>query len=290
MVYVSGPHSRSTGNTIVPGQQATYPQATGSNVKCVKVTATTDIPIPMANTMTISGNNGNLALQTTMSVQSGGNNVGRDRIKAGEEITIMQTRKGTYIRTYDDKIFCVKTNDDSSQNQPLLNVNNVDQQANSSNFPPNVVTQNEAVSQTTDTTFQFTLPSAIGQFSTESQNCEKNDVYHSHQGNILYSHNKEPNSSHWIPQQHQYFQQQQMYKSNQNDFSKHQTLQSSIRQPGFNQSQQQGSLSVDDQLRLQQICLQQQMLIDSYNKKKQHKESAENSTSLQSQNTENKLN
>ena len=83
MIYVTGPHSRSTGNTIVPGQQATSQQAPGSNVKCVKVTATTDIPIPIANTMTISGNNGNLALQTTMSVQSGGSNVGRDRIKAG---------------------------------------------------------------------------------------------------------------------------------------------------------------------------------------------------------------
>jgi len=139
------------------------------------------------------------------------------------------------------------------------------------------------------------LPSAIGhqRFSTESKNCERNDVYHSPQGNILYSHNKEPNSSHWIPQPQQYFQQQQqqqMYKSNQNDFSKHQILQSSMLQSGFNQSQQQGSLSVDDQLRLQQICLQQQMLIDSYNKKKQQKESAGTSTSLQSQNAENNLN
>lgn len=95
-------------------------------------------------------------------------------LNVGEEITIMQTRKGTYIRTFDDKIFCVKTNDDSSQNQPLLNVNNNEQQANGSNFLPNVATQNEAVSETTDTSFQFTLPSAIGhqRFSTESKNCE----------------------------------------------------------------------------------------------------------------------
>jgi len=129
----------------------------------------------------------------------------------------------------------------------------------------------------------------VAQFTTESNNCKQNDVYHSRQDNILYSHNKETNPTHWSPQQ-QHFQQQQMYKSNPNDFPKHQFLQSQILQPGFNQSPQQGSLSVDDQLRLQQICLQQQMLIDSYNNKKQQKESAGTSTSLQPHNTENKLN
>ena len=88
----------------------------------------------------------------------------------------MQTRKGTYIRTYDDKIFCVKTNEDSSQHQPLLNVNNVQQQANSSNFSPNIASQNEAISETTGTSFQFTLPSTVAQFTTESNNCKVNFV------------------------------------------------------------------------------------------------------------------
>ena len=83
------------------------------------VVATTDIPIPTANTFTVSSGNG----QTTPSSST------RDRIRAGsylhhlktlfddlflgEEIIIMTTKKGTYIRTCENRVFTVKMNDNS---------------------------------------------------------------------------------------------------------------------------------------------------------------------------------